>query len=121
MCRGKHTIQRNFFLWSGNFSTKGIITEQRELRGSFSEDMVPVPASGTIWMGYQYAGNLKFEYSEECSFIKRELDIENAIAYAEREVHGQKRLLEAFCDCVHDVLVTQWYAESPVFRKTDLF
>ncbi len=71
--------------------------------------------------GYQYAGNLKFEYSEECRFVKRELNIENAIAYAEREVHGQKRFLEAFCDCVHDVLVTQWYAERPFSGKLTYF
>lgn len=61
---------------------------------------------------YQYAGNLKFEYRGECSFAERELDIENAIARAQRKIDDKEVLFESFCDCVNDVLVANWYSED---------
>ena len=60
---------------------------------------------------YQYAGCLSFEYDRACSFMKRELDIENAIVSADRKIENANASFEAFCDCINDVLAAVWRSD----------
>ena len=70
---------------------------------------------------YQYAGCLKFEYDRMCSFMKRELDIENAIVSADRTIENANASFEAFCDCINDVLVATWRSDEKFSGKLTYF
>lgn len=71
--------------------------------------------------GYQYAGILKFEYTDDCTLIERNLNLEHGIAIAERKGKTGDLHFESFCDCIHDVFIAHWFSAEKFFGRLCFF
>jgi len=61
---------------------------------------------------YQPAGELRFTPSGEVSFIKRSLDIRQAVAGAERVVDGVSLSSHFFASCLDSLIYARWEADD---------